>query len=180
MGTARTTRRMATPSRRRPRLPPAGQRAPSLRSWGSESRTCARTSPHPPRAPPAGASGRSLRQVPLAGPDIPLSEGPPNGLPIGGDRAPIHRAWRLHSDAIRHSLTNAFYQGWDLHPAQLVTRYAAVYAFFLESLDPASARLRNFIAAAAQATLGGEGFDDAATGQGLLNFFLGARNSGAC
>jgi hypothetical protein len=51
------------------------------------------------------------------------------------------------------SLVNGFYQGWDLHPAQLVTRYAAVYAFFLESLDAASERLRNFIARAAQATL---------------------------
>ena len=96
-----------------------------------------------------------------------------------GPRPTIHHAWRLHYDDIRHSLTNAFYQGWDLHPAQLVTRYAAVYAFFLESLDAASERLRNFIAKAAQATLVGEVFDDAATGQGLLNFFLRALNCGA-
>jgi hypothetical protein len=74
---------------------------------------------------------------------------------------------------------NGFYQGWDLHPAQLVTRYAAVYSFFLESLDAASERLRNFIEKAAQATLVGEVFDDAATGQGLLNFFLRAINCGA-
>ena len=87
-------------------------------------------------------------------------------------------AWRLHYDDIRHSLTNGFYQGWDLHPAQLVTRYAAVYAFFLESLDAASERLLNFVEKAAQATLVGEVFDDAATGQGLLNFFLRALNCG--
>jgi hypothetical protein len=60
-----------------------------------------------------------------------------------------------------------------------VTRYAAVYSFFLESLDAASERLRNFIAKAAQATLVGEVFDDAATGQGLLNYFLRAINCGA-
>ena len=122
---------------------------------------------------------RGVMQVALAGTDVWLSDGATNVLPVGTDRATIHHAWQLHYADIRHSLTNAFYQGWDLHPAQLVTRYAAVYAFFLESLDAASERLRNFIAKAAQATLVGEVFDDAATGQGLLNFFLRALNCGA-
>ena len=122
---------------------------------------------------------RGIMQVSLAGSDVWLSDGATNVLPVGKDGATIHHAWRLHYDDIRHSLTNGFYQGWDLHPAQLVTRYAAVYAFFLESLDAASERLRNFIAKAAQATLVGEVFDDAATGQGLLNFFLRAVNCGA-
>src|SRR5207302_4109649 len=75
-------------------------------------------------------------------------------------------------DDVRHSLVNGFYQGWDLHPAQLVPRYASVYAFFLDGLSPASERLHNFVAKAAQATLVGDIFDDAATGQGLLNYFL--------
>jgi hypothetical protein len=74
---------------------------------------------------------------------------------------------------------HGFYQGWDLHPAQLVTRYAAVQAFFLESLDAGAARLANFVEKATQATLVGDVFDDAATGQGLLNFFARAINSGA-
>jgi hypothetical protein len=72
-----------------------------------------------------------------------------------------------------------FYQGWDLHPAQLVTRYAALYSFFLEAYDAAAARLSNFMKNAAQATLLGSSFDDAATGQGLLNYFLRGINSGA-
>ena len=67
---------------------------------------------------------------------------------------------------------NGYYQGWDLHPAQLPTRYAAVYAFFLSARPAATARLRNFVEKAAQATLVGDVFDDAATGQGLLNFFV--------
>ena len=122
---------------------------------------------------------RGVMQVALAGSNVWLSDGATNVLPVGKDRDTVHRAWRLHADDIRHSLTNGFYQGWDLHPAQLVSRYAAVYAFFVESLDAASERLRNFIARAAQATLVGEVFDDAATGQGLLNFFLRALNCGA-
>src|SRR3989442_7593797 len=98
---------------------------------------------------------------------------------IAENRAVVHRAWKLHFDHIQHSLENGFYQGWDLHPAQLPTRYAAVYSFFLEGLDAASRRLRSFTEKAAQATLLGDVFDDAATGQGLLNFFLRGLNCGA-
>ena len=70
-------------------------------------------------------------------------------MPIGSREA-VHRAWRLHAEHIRHSLVTGFYQGWDLHPAQLPSRYAAVYSFFLESLDAASERLRNFVEKAAK------------------------------
>jgi hypothetical protein len=91
----------------------------------------------------------------------------------------VHSAWRLHADDVRHSLVNGFYQGWDLHPAQLPSRYGAVYGFFLEGLRAASERLKNFVAKAAQATLVGDVFDDAATGQGLLNFFLRGVHCGA-
>jgi hypothetical protein len=93
--------------------------------------------------------------------------------------ASVHHAWRLHFDDVRHSLAGGFYQGWDLHPAQLVTRYAALYSFFLDGIDAAGVRLSNFVGKAAQATLVGDVFDDAATGQGLLNFFLRGINSGA-
>jgi hypothetical protein len=99
-------------------------------------------------------------------------------MPVG-DRETVHSAWRLHYDHVRHSLRQGFYQGWDLHPAQFPTRYAAVYSFFLEGLEPASARLRNFLDKAAQATLQGDVFDDAATGQGLLTFFLRGLSCGA-
>jgi hypothetical protein len=76
-------------------------------------------------------------------------------------------------------LINGFYQSWDLHPAQLAARYAAVYAFFLESKDEQAKRLKGFIEKATQANLTGNVFDDAASAQGLLNFFLRARGCGA-
>jgi citrate lyase beta subunit len=156
---------------------------------------CGITAAHQHMRHPACDFARSVMQVALAGTGIWLSDGATNILPVpvhrtsegaeltsaqrAANRAAVHRAWRLHYDDIQHSLTGGFYQGWDLHPAQLVTRYAAVYAFFLQNLDAASERLRNFIAKAAQATLVGEVFDDAATGQGLLNYFLRAMNCGA-
>lgn len=128
---------------------------------------------------PACDFARHALQVSLAGTGVWLSDGATNVMPVGDDPEVIHHAMRLHYDHIRHSLTHAYYQGWDLHPAQLVTRYAALYAFFLEGLDAAGARLSSFVESAAKATLVGDVFDDAATGQGLLNYFLRAINCGA-
>jgi citrate lyase beta subunit len=133
-----------------------------------------------------------MTKVALAHTGIWLSDGATNTMPIGphrGDeltaeqlqenRDTVHRAWKKGYDHIRHSLWNGFYQGWDLNPAQFPMRYAAVYAFFLESYDDAVDRLKTFVEKAARATLIGDVFDDAATGQGLLNYFLRALNSGA-
>jgi len=138
---------------------------------------------------------KHMMQVSLAQSGVLLSDGATNIMPIAPhrpsagqsltdaqrreNREVVHRAWKLHFDDAQHSLINGFYQGWDLHPAQLPSRYAAVYAFFLSARPAATARLRNFVDKAAQATLVGDVFDDAATGQGLLNFFVRGMSSGA-
>jgi citrate lyase beta subunit len=140
--------------------------------------SCNITAAHQRMDHPACDFARHMMQVAYAGTGIWLSDGATNIMPIG-DSATVHAAWRLHVDHIRHSLINAYYQGWDLNPSQLPTRYASVYSFFLESLSAATDRLRNFIQKAGQATLVGDVFDDAATGQGLLNFFLRGLNCGA-
>ncbi len=121
---------------------------------------------------------KSMMQLAFAGTGVMLSDGATNVMPVG-TRETIHAAWKLHASHVRHSLETGFYQGWDLHPAQLPTRYAAVFSFFLESKAAATERLRNFVEKAAQATLVGDVFDDAATGQGLLNFFLRGLTCGA-
>jgi hypothetical protein len=141
---------------------------------------------------PACDFARHALQVSLAGTGVWISDGATNIMPVPThrdedlnpdqeeeNRRTVHDAMRLHYEHIRHSLMHGYYQGWDLHPAQFPTRYAAVYAFFLEGLDQAGQRLSKFVASAAQATLVGEVFDDAATGQGLLNYFLRAINCGA-
>ena len=127
---------------------------------------------------PACDYARHALQVSLAGTGVWISDGATNVMPVG-DQATVEAAMRLHYDHVRHSLSHAYYQGWDLHPAQLLTRYAAVFAFFMEGLDAAGQRLSNFVDSAAKATLVGDVFDDAATGQGLLNYFLRAINCGA-
>ena len=139
---------------------------------------CGITAAHQQMLHPVCDFAKHVMQVTLAGTGVWLSDGATNVMPIGS-REVVHRAWRLHAEHVRHSLVAGFYQGWDLHPAQLPSRYAAVYSFFLEGLAAASERLKNFVQKAAQATLVGDVFDDAATGQGLLNYFLRAMNCGA-
>jgi citrate lyase beta subunit len=126
---------------------------------------------------PACDFARAQILVQLAGTGIWLSDGATNVLPLRGSNIPA--AWQLHYNNTRRALYNGFYQGWDLHPAQIPARLAAVFSFFHDGMEAASARLRNFVTAAAQATHLGGIFDDAATGQGLLNYFLRARACGA-
>lgn len=133
-----------------------------------------------------------MTKVALGGTGIFLSDGATNVMPIGPHRGDnlsfaqlrenqesVHNAWRQAYSHTTHSLINGFYQGWDLNPAQLPMRYAATYNFFLSSYEGAVYRLKTFVERAAISTLTGDIFDDAATGQGLLNFFLKALNCGA-
>ena len=138
---------------------------------------------------------RHMMQVALGGTGVRLSDGATNILPVGphrpSDRNPltdsqleenkmvVHNAWRLNFNNVSHSLKHGYYQGWDLHPSHLPLRYAAVYSFFLEGLSSTSVRLKSFMGKAAQATLIGDVFDDAATGQALLNYFLQGISCGA-
>jgi hypothetical protein len=135
---------------------------------------------------------RTAMVVALAGTGVQISDGATNILPVGPhrgetlsetqlreNREAVHGAWRMAFNDTLHSLRSGIYEGWDLHPAQLVVRYAAVYSFFLDGLAAASGRLKTFVEKAALASLFGDVFDDAATGQGLLNFFLRGISSGA-
>ncbi len=141
---------------------------------------------------PAADFARHVMQVCLARTGLFLSDGATTQLPIGPHRgasltieqthencAAVQAAWlRSHLD-VRDSLMRGFWQGWDLHPAQVPIRHATLFHFFEQARASSAARLRQFVARAAQATLVGEQFDDAATGQGLLNFFLRGLSCGA-
>ena len=131
-------------------------------------------------------------KVALGSTGIWLSDGATNVMPIGPHRgtnltekqlsenkAVVHKNWKKAFEHTRYSLWKGMYQGWDLNPAQFPMRYAAVYSFFLESYEDAATRLKSFVEKAARATLTSDVFDDAATGQGLLNYFLRGLNCGA-
>lgn len=144
---------------------------------------------------PACDFAKHMIQVAFAGTGIRIADGSTALLPVpvhasdegtsldearrADNVASVHAAWRLHFDDVRYSLANGFYQGWDLHAAQLVSRYAAVSSFYLEGVASAGARLRTFLSKAASATLVGGMMDEPATGQALLTFFLRGMQAGA-
>ncbi len=154
--------------------------------------SCGITAKYQTMAHPVCDFAHHMTKVALGGTGIFLSDGATNVMPVAPHRGDnltakqlkenqrsVHNAWRIGYNHSMHSLINGFYQGWDLNPAQLPMRYAATYNFFLSSIDDATYRLKIFVDRAAISTLTGDIFDDAATGQGLLNFFLKAMNCGA-
>lgn len=141
---------------------------------------------------PACDFARNMMQISLADSGVWLSDGATNVMPLAIHRGEkisdeqkkenadaVQRGWSLHVENCRRSLDNGFYQGWDLHPAQIPARLAAVFSFYLEHMDDASQRLRGFVERMTQASMVGAKFDDAATGEGLLNYFSRGLNCGA-
>ncbi|MDR2984348.1 MAG: aldolase [Nocardiopsaceae bacterium] len=121
---------------------------------------------------PAADYAKAVMQVAAAGTAVRLSDGSSNVLPVG-TRDEVIAAWRLHARLVRRSLERGFYQGWDLHPAQLVTRYAATYAFYREGLPAAADRLRS----SAERSAGGR--EEPATIRALADFLSRALDCGA-
>jgi citrate lyase beta subunit len=116
---------------------------------------------------------RNVMQVSAAGTGVRLSDGSSNILPTG-DRDAVHEAWRTHFGLVLRSLTHGFYQGWDMHPAQLVTRYAANYTFYLGNAAADAKRLRAYVNKADAGVL-----DEPATAQALAMSMRRALDCGA-
>lgn len=122
---------------------------------------------------PAADFAKSFMQVSSAGTGVFVSDGSTNILPVG-DTSAVRGAWALHARLVRRSLERGFYQGWDLHPAQLPTRYAATFAFYRDGFDVAAARLLAY-------TGGGDSqyMDEPATATALAGFVLRGVECGA-
>lgn len=125
---------------------------------------------------PAADYAKSVMQVAAAGTGVRLSDGSTNVLPVGS-RENVHRAWKLHHDLVRRSLARAYYQGWDMHPGHLPTRYAAVYAFYREGFEKAAARLAAYVNASGGSTV--DVMDEPATAKALSNYLLRGIDCGA-
>lgn len=106
-----------------------------------------------------------------------IADGSTGILPVGG-REDVHAGWAAHFDDVSSSLLQGFYQGWDVHAAQLVTRWAAAYLFFATGYSSAAPRLRALLDRAAESTRLGAMFDDPATGEALLRFVRRAMDGG--
>jgi citrate lyase beta subunit len=122
---------------------------------------------------PVADHAKAVMQAAAAGTGVRLSDGSTNILPLGTSDE-VHAAWALHARLVRRSLERGFYQGWDLHPAQLPTRYAATYAFFADGRDAAVTRLRRYLDRRSGGIL-----DEPATARALAGFLLRGLDCGA-
>jgi citrate lyase beta subunit len=137
------------------------------------SAACGVSAAHQSLDHPVADHAKAVMQVAAAGTGVRLSDGSTNVLPVGG-RDHVHAAWRLHHDLVRRSLARAYYQGWDMHPGHLPTRYAAVFAFYREGAQTAAARLAAYVAKS-----GGDVMDEPATARALSGYLLRGVDCGA-
>ncbi|MET7763919.1 aldolase/citrate lyase family protein [Streptomyces sp. NPDC005393] len=141
------------------------------------SASCGVSAAHQSMDHPVADHAKAVMQVAAAGTGVRLSDGSTNVLPVGSTER-VHDAWRLHHRLVRRSLARAYYQGWDMHPGHLPTRYAAVYAFYREGLEAAAARLAAYVDRTATSGSGGIA-DEPATAKALSGHLLRGLDCGA-
>ncbi len=122
---------------------------------------------------PAADFAKQVMQVVVAGTGVHLSDGSTNILPVGS-REQVERAWTIHAGLVRRALERGYYQGWDMHPGHLPTRFAATFAFFRQGYPQAARRLSDY----AQ-RVGGDVMDEPATARALARFLHRGLSCGA-
>lgn len=122
---------------------------------------------------PVADHAKAVMQVAAAGTGVRVSDGSTNVLPVG-PTAQVHAAWRLHHGLTRRALARAYYQGWDMHPGHLPTRYAAVFAFYREGFDQVATRLTRYAARTP-----GDVMDEPATAKALADHLRRGLDCGA-
>ena len=137
------------------------------------SASCGIAAAHQSLEHPVADHAKAVMQAAAAGTGVRLSDGSTNVLPVGG-LDEVTAAWANHLRLVRRSLERGYYQGWDLHPAQLPTRYAATFGFYRDGLAAAASRLRTYVERRESGVL-----DEPATARALADFLLRGTDCGA-
>lgn len=122
---------------------------------------------------PLADHAKAVMQLAAAQTGIRISDGSTNVVPTGSAES-VARTWQLHSRLVRRSLRRAIYQGWDMHPGHLPTRYAATYDFYRDQLGPSCFRLADYANRVSSGFL-----DEPATALALASVVLRAVDCGA-
>ena len=122
---------------------------------------------------PVADHAKNVMLLAAAGTGVPVSDGSTNLLPVGSAEQ-VRAGWARHFRLVGRSLERGLYQGWDLHPAQLPTRFLATFLFFRTGLDEAGGRLRDYLAGT-----GGAVLDEPATARALAGFVRRGVHCGA-
>lgn len=122
---------------------------------------------------PVADHAKAVMQVAAAVAGLRVVDGSSNVLPVG-DTADVRAAWQLHMGLVQRSMRGGIYQGWDLHPAQLVSRYTAAFSFYRQGFSAAAARLRDY-----RARVSGGVLDEPATAHALADYLCRGLDCGA-
>jgi len=122
---------------------------------------------------PVADHAKAVLQVAAAGTGVRVVDGSTNVIPVGST-SDVRAAWDLHARLVRRSLERGFYQGWDLNPAQLPTRYGATYTFYQEGRRGATERLGRYLSRRSAGIL-----DEPATARAMAGFLLRGLDCGA-
>ncbi len=122
---------------------------------------------------PAADHAKAVMQAAAAGTGVHLADGSTNRVPVG-DPSAVRDAWSLHHRLVTRALERGFYQGWDLHPAQLPTRFGATFAFYRGGREEAGRRLRDYVGRNVTGIV-----DEPATARALAGYLLRGHECGA-
>ena len=89
-----------------------------------------------------------------------------------GDAHQVADALRLHFGLVTRSLRRGYYQGWDMHPGHLVTRWLADFTFYRAALELAIPRLSAYLGRS-------DDFDEPASAEALARVVLRGLDCGA-
>ena len=122
---------------------------------------------------PAADHAKAVMQVAAAQTGVTVSDGATNVVDFSATET-AGATWALHTGLVLRSLRNGIYQGWDMCPGHLVSRYLGTYLFFREALHPAAARLAAYLARVEGAVM-----DEPATARMLASALLRGVRCGA-
>lgn len=122
---------------------------------------------------PVADHAKAVMLVAAAQTGVWVSDGSTQIAPVG-TAAVVDAALRRHHRLVVRSLERGLYQGWDIHPGHLVTRWLAVFTFFRSAMPPATARLQAYFDRQSS-----EFVDEPATAQSLALVVLRGLSAGA-
>jgi citrate lyase beta subunit len=129
---------------------------------------------HQSLAHPAADHAKAVIMLAAAQAGVWVSDGSTQVAPTG--TADEQRAaLALHFDLVTRALAGGIYQGWDMHPGHLVSRWAATLAFYREAMPTAVARIAAYRGHATTGT----SVDEPATAQALASLVVRGLGCGA-
>ncbi|MGA9870101.1 MAG: aldolase/citrate lyase family protein [Rhodococcus sp. (in: high G+C Gram-positive bacteria)] len=131
------------------------------------------TSAHQSLAHPAADHAKNVMLAAAAQTGVWVCDGSTQIVPTGSP-AEVDRAITHHFDLVTRSLERGFYQGWDMHPAHLATRWLATLSFFAAAMPAAATRVAAYLERSVGSTM-----DEPATAQALAGVLVRGLESGA-